>query len=78
MIKFSTIEKIESNEDEFSALNPNEKKMIFRKLIRELVKKIPDVVAPNDTQTEDVIVFWLVDKELFEDHELLSNIKDLN
>lgn len=52
--------------------------MIFRNLIRELLKKIPDVVNPNDSKTEDVIVFWLVDKELFEDQELLTNLKDLS
>lgn len=76
MSKFPTVESVEQQQEEFLALNPNEKKLVFRQLVREKLKLIPDVVAPNDRTTEDTIVFWLVDQDLFDDQELVQNIKD--
>lgn len=55
-------------------MNPNEKKMIFRSLVRQKLKLIPDVVDPTDRNTEDTIVYWLVDKDLFDDIELVTNL----
>lgn len=41
------------------------------------MKEITDVVSSDDSETQETVLKWLVDQDLFEDEELINSLKDL-